>query len=126
MSNRKQTPDILGEILGTEPATSPTPPTSERATTPAKPKRATKPRRTSPSKQKTAQWEYQVVSFQEYKGWRPRYVNGKELKNWMDGPLLHDYLTQMGEEGWELATASSGERMYGLSDRHQLFFKRPK
>ena len=126
MSDRKQTPDILAEMLGGEtPTEPPAPPPTPKAA-----KRAAKPRKaSSKDKRQSAKpmaWEYSVVSFQEYRGWRPRYVNGSELFDWMEGPLLHDYLAQMGAEGWELATASSGERLYGLSDKHQLYFKRPK
>jgi len=130
MSNRKQTPDILSEMLGGE---LPTAPASNLSTPPSvseKPKQVAKPRKASPSVKRQAAksvvWEYKVVSFQEYQGWRPRFVNGNELLNWMEGPLLHDYLAQMGADGWELATASSGERLYGLSDKHQIYFKRPK
>ena len=130
MSDRKQTPDILAEMLGGEMPAAPAPPASAPPPAPEKPKRAAKPRKTpaTSSRQtgKLVTWEYKVVSFQEYRGWRPRYVNGSELTNWMENPLLDDYLVQMGEEGWELATASSGERLYGLSDKHQLYFKRPK
>lgn len=127
MSTRKETPDILGEILGGESA-----PEAPAATTPppspAAPKRRTKPRRApaKPKPQKSTVWQYQVVTFQNYKGWRPRYINGEEQPDWSEAPLLHDYLTQMGSEGWELATASSGERMYGSSDKLQLYLKRPK
>ena len=53
------------------------------------------------------QWEYAIVTFQDYKGWRPRYINGHELKDWMSGPLIHEYLADMGEEAWELAAASA-------------------
>ena len=129
MSDRKQTPDILSEMLGGESPPSPAAAPKEKLPTAAAQRRTSKPKRASPSKRRTpkpTQWEYMVVSFQEYRGWRPRYVNGRELKDWMDGPTLHEYLTEMGDSGWELTTASSGERLYGLSDKHQLYFKRPK
>jgi hypothetical protein len=67
-----------------------------------------------------------VVSFQEYKGWRPRYLDGKAIKDWTEGPLMHEYIASMGEQGWELATACSGDKLFGRSDKYQLYFKRPK
>ena len=69
-------------------------------------------------------WEYLVISFQEYRGWRPRYRNGEKIANWEDQPLLHDYLNQLGAEGWELAGASAGRALYGSRDEYQLFCKR--
>ena len=124
MNDRKETPDILGEMLGSEFQTSQTPTTSQPKVSPPSKKRSTpssRRKKTAPQK-----WEYQVVSFQFYNGWRPRYINGEALDEWMDGPLLHEYASQMGNAGWELVTASSGERMYGRLDKHQLFFKRAK
>jgi hypothetical protein len=110
MTKRKQTPDVLAEILGGSldlpDAGRPTP-----ALKPAAPERV--------------QWEVAVVSFQEYKGWRPRYINGRELKDWTAGPLIHDYIAEMGEDGWEIAAASAGERLYGSADNHHIYFKRP-
>jgi hypothetical protein len=125
MSDRKETPDVLAEILGGEAA--PTPATSQESQIPAstKPRRVAshKPRQRKPKPQA---WEYHLVSFQDYKGWRPRYVDGRELADWSSGPFIHEYLAHMGAEGWELTTASSGKRMYGSLDEYQLYFKRPK
>ena len=126
MNKRKETPDVLTEILGGE---IPTPPEGESPPAPAKPKRARAPRKPSASRWKPKspdKWDYRVVSFQEYKGWRPRFIDGKAVRDWTDGPLMHEYLSGMGEEGWELTTASSGERLFGRSDKYQLYFKRPK
>lgn len=126
MNQRKETPDVLSEILGggvSPPATTQSPPL------PAKPKSARKPRRASTSQSRSTspvKWEYIVASFQDHKGWRPRYLNGVELDQWMDGPLMHEYIDRRGEEGWELTTACSGMKLYGLNDKFQLFFKRPK
>ena len=112
MAKRKQTPDVLAEILGGETAVA-----EMRATI-----RQGRPARPEPE---SVQWEYRIVSFQDYKGWRPRYMDGRELKDWTSGPLIHEYLAEMGEQGWELAAASAGERMFGSGDHHQLYFKRP-
>jgi hypothetical protein len=71
-------------------------------------------------------WDYLVVSFSEYRGWRPRFINGQEVRNWMHAPLIHDYLAQLGEDGWEMAGAGGGKALYGASDYYQAFFKRAK
>lgn len=125
MSKRKETPDVLAAILdGDEPALIETPrpvklPRSFQ--TAPSPKPPTAPRPATPK-----HWDYQVVSFQHYHGWRPRFQNGVELTDWISGPLLHEYIQQYADEGWEVAAAASGERMYGLVDSYQVYFKRPR
>jgi hypothetical protein len=126
MANRKQTPDVLADVLGGESTTleleniAPAP----RPRTPKAP--SPQPQAPKKEKPKKQDWEYLVVSFQDHKGWRARFENGRELKDWMDGPSIHQYIEQTGEDGWELVAASSGERLYGNSDSHQLYFKRQK
>jgi hypothetical protein len=130
MSERKETPDLLSEILGGEaatPAASESP--AKPSPAPAKPKTASKPRKTSTSPRRTKsqpKWEYHLVSFQDHKGWRLRFVDGEEVEDWTDGPLMHEYLDLMGESGWELTSACSGEKLFGLTDKFQLYFKRLK
>ncbi len=128
---RKETPDVLGEVLagvGEAPAASPapTPPPAPRkprsARTPKKPAATPEP----PAPAAPRGWDYLVVSFSEYRGWRPRFINGQEVRNWMHAPLIHDYLAQLGEDGWEMAGAGGGKAMYGASDYYQAFFKRTK
>jgi len=125
MAERKQTPDVLADILGAAPpvealtgAAAPpeAPPPNSRAATAKRTQRA----------EQGPRWKYRVVSFQEYHGWRPRYENGVEIAGWMRGALLHDFLDQAGEDGWELVAASAGENLYGSSDKRQLYFKRPE
>jgi hypothetical protein len=118
MTKRKQTPDVLAEILGGETTAGVL--AVEGEVEPAQ------TRRTRRVDAAPVEWEYTVVTFQDYKGWRPRYLNGRELRDWTSGPLIHEYLEAMGEDGWELAAASAGERLYGSGDNHQLYFKRPK
>lgn len=136
MADRKQTPDVLGELLGgggpneiavPEPAARDAPIESSGAghKQPSGAGRKQSRRHASRSSRKE-QWEYLLVSCQEYRGWRPRYVNGQELTDWMNAPVIHDYVNQLGEEGWELTSASAGQSLYGLTDRHQFYFKRPK
>ncbi len=119
MADRKQTPDVLSEILG---GGSPEPMASPPPEPPTKPKRkpaARKPRQ--PARPKQARWEYMEVVFRDYGGYRPRFVNGEEQSGWKQAPLIHDYLNQVGEEGWELV---------GVGGRHNdqmpAYFKRTR
>lgn len=32
----------------------------------------------------------------------PRLIGGTELPNWKKNPPIHEYLNQLGEQGWEL------------------------
>lgn len=138
MADRKQTPDILAEVLGANPvesgaATTPAQPAaaslrdtrkrgtqSQAAAAPKSPKASSK---TNPPA-KTSAWTYRVASFQEHRGWRLRFIDGQEQPGWGEGALLHEYLAQAAAEGWELAAASSGENLYGAGDRRQLFLRR--
>ncbi len=132
---RKETPDVLGEVLA---GLGELPPAAAPAVAPAAPtpRPARQPRRAAaaPEKPPTAEpempaargWDFLVVSFSEYRGWRPRFINGQEIRNWMHAPLIHDYLAQLGEDGWEMAGAGGGKALYGASDHYQAFFKRAK
>ena len=109
MANRKETPDVLSEILGGEPAAPPPVPTAAAKEKPkAPPKRRAPAKRASrTSKPKRQIWEYQEVIFRDYDGFRPMRVNGEELDGWKDGPMIHEYLNQLGADGWELAGVGS-------------------
>jgi hypothetical protein len=122
MANRKQTPDVLGAVLG-----DPTP-TADSQAPDISPSRSQKSRVRKSTQRKTVakvpsirQWEYQIVSFQNNRGWKPRYVNDEEVADWKKQPNLPEYINQLGVEGWEMSGASN-------ATRHQLqvFFKRPK
>jgi hypothetical protein len=120
MAQRKQTPDVLAEVLGgiTPPVTN-LPLPQKRET-----KKSSRPATPEKRAVSSRSWEYRVVSFQEYKGWRLRFTNGVELRNWMGAPLIHEYIAQLSQEGWELITACSGECLYGNADKYQLYFRR--
>jgi hypothetical protein len=124
MADRKQTPDILSEILSGTPT--PQSVSAQISAPRGSPKSKAKPasRPIKEPRSKKLHFEFQVVSFQDYKGWRSRFINGKEISNWMSAPLLHEYIQLKADEGWELVCATSGERLYGTSDKRQLFFKR--
>lgn len=70
---------------------------------------------------KPIEWEYREVIFRDYRGWRVRYIDGREQSNWKHGPTLLEYLAQAGKEGWELVS---------MSDRHynqkEAYLKRAK
>ena len=136
MSERKQTPDVLADILG-----GPVPASDLGASLPAGRVADLPPRRPdaravrvkseaagagAPAAPSPTAWTYETVSFQDAHGWRPRFINGRELRDWMSGPLLHDYVNQRGAEGWDLAAVASGQSMYGTSDRYQIFFRKPE
>ena len=137
MSPRKQTPDILAEILSVDnavplqpapPAVPLPPPAPQTARRKASPKAAARP---APAREPAVQtepssplYESLCVSFQRHHTWKARYVNGAELAHWMLGPELHDFVNQMGDDGWELCAASAGETLYGSNDSRQMFFKR--
>jgi FMN phosphatase YigB (HAD superfamily) len=122
MSSRKETPDVLGEILN-----SPAKPT-QSAPAAAKPKptqASSAPKAVSKSKQPVAagrtalRWEYMEVTFREFRGWRPRYINGEELPEWKDQPEIVDYLGSLGQDGWEMIAIINGRR-----NTRDAYFKR--
>ena len=139
MSDRKHTPDVLAAILNGEAPVQAdfdaaalaraTPPprvkSPQKRTVPegsAKAEKLAQAAKARPSA--VTHWTYQVVSFQENHGWRVRFIDGREVKNWAEAASLGEILAQMGEEGWELVSACSGEAMFGRADKYQLFFKR--
>ena len=122
MADRKQTPDILGEVLVGEAAVPPPAPAPapEPPSKPAPPRKPPVPRSSRRSKAKP-QWEYMEIVFRDYGGYRPRYVNGEEQMGWKRAPVIHEYLNQLGEQGWELVGVG------GRDDRQMpAYFKRPK
>lgn len=131
MAERKQTPDVLAELLSAElPPAAPQAPASEpltnKVTAKPQPPRDPKPK-TQPLRDSIPDaWEVEIVTFQEHRGWRPRYANGAEIKGWLTAPLIHDYVNWRGAEGWELTAAANLDRFYGAADGLQLYFKRRK
>ena len=116
MSARKQTPDVLGDILGgatsadsaaidmvgvepAKPAPAARKPRTPRTKTPKAAVAAPAPVTPPPVQ---VEWEYREVVFRDYRGWRVRSVNGRELSNWKESAMLTDYLAQAGAEGWEM------------------------
>ncbi len=138
MSDRKHTPDVLAEILtGDAPASElefTAPAARAPRAAPRQPRRQVekaaadnlaplpKPARHS----RPTTWEYQVASFQPHNGWRVRYIDGQEVKDWAEGLSMNEFNAYAGEHGWELSGACSGTPMFGRADTYQLFYKRAK
>lgn len=135
MSTRKPTPDnILDDVLGVAD-------TDDadveivvfRPATPAPKLRAARPKTqptSAPEPQpappipfavKPVEWEYREVIVRDYRGWRVRFVDGRERGNWKNGPTLREYLEQVGKEGWELVSLSEPHHNQRIA-----YFKRAK
>jgi hypothetical protein len=131
--DRKRTPDVLAELLS--PDLPPAEPAAALAAA-ASPASTARTRKAQPREVGTGAlpfaesasetWQVEIVSFQDHRGWRPRYVNGIEVKDWLAGPVIHDYVNLRGAEGWRLAGATSASRLYGAADGLQLYFRRRK
>jgi len=70
-------------------------------------------------------WDYLHILCEEG---RPRYVNGKEIPNWKQGPILFHAVNYLFQEGWELVDNPLGLnplwRAYHPEIPHH--FRRPK
>lgn len=138
MSERKPTPDILGGLLagGSAPDSSKE---AELRSAPDIQMKADKERPSSNSRSKSGEQkrtskrsaaasggilEQRVASFQEHRGWRLRYENGLEVRDWATGRTMLDYIAEMNAAGWEITAATSGRAMFGALDQYQIFFKR--
>lgn len=137
MAERRETPDVLGEILGSPAPTAALSPADAAPTAARRPRPAARPKPalapTPPAAETEAQialpplfggrrqWEYLHVIFRDYDGWRPYQQAGFRVANWKQGPDIDSYLAVLGEQGWEMAGAASGEhgQLHG-------FFKRGK
>ena len=134
MTERKQTPDVLGELLGAKPVSDaasmptadPAPKPAAVAPPPARPRKSAAKKAPVESqlnvfKPKPVQWEYLQVTFYDYDGWRARFVDHIEIDDWKEGPPMISYLNALGELGWELAGLVDGGRHSRLG-----YFKRQK
>ena len=133
MADRKKTPDLLASVLnepvllGENEVAAPVKIEGAKAKSQKKSKPKATPKSAPKAKPAVAPtpvsappvWEYMEVTFREYDGWRPRLINGKELRGWKSQPVSHDYLAQLGAQGWELV--SMGERH---RNQKEAYFKR--
>ena len=122
MTERKETPDILGQILGG--LTAPDQPVAPIGT--AAPSRSAPRRKSAAKKDDGPKWEYLTISFQDQQGWRGRYADGEERDRWEKGPQLNELFDALGEAGWELIALTTKDHFYGRADAVQAFFKRIK
>jgi hypothetical protein len=130
MSERKNTPDILADLLtGAAPQAemdfAAPPPAARRSA----PRQAPAQKAAAPApkaqRQATAQaYELQIVSFQEHNGWRMRFIDGREVKNWTTSPTLAEYAACMSADGWRIAAAVHGPAMWGHYDKYQIYFQK--
>jgi hypothetical protein len=76
-------------------------------------------------------WEYLfIVAGHVNETWKAVIVNGKELKDWKNGPNLYDFINSKGDDGWELVSINYSpiftQTAYVESDDYRLVMKRPK
>ena len=63
-------------------------------------------------------WEYLFIQPQaERNHYLPRYINGQELRAWKRGPDIHEYVHQLGDEGWELIADPVDQQWYYVLKR---------
>lgn len=133
MNNDSQPPDILDDIFSVNiDKAGENIPTFDLATPKARPARRKTQALPSPAAVseaappvpvivKSVEWEYREVIFRDYRGWRVRFIDGREPRDWKNSPALLEYLEQVGKEGWELVS---------ISDRHhnqkEAYLKRVK
>jgi hypothetical protein len=59
-----------------------------------------------------SKWEYLSITARNANDdWRPQFREGVELSNWEKGPKLHDYLNQLGNDGWELVSETFDQQV---------------
>ena len=65
-------------------------------------------------------WEYLRVR----EDWeRPRWVNQQELPDWRKMPLMHTFISDLGEQGWELVSVVGHQKREEIYD---YLFKRAR
>lgn len=116
-------PNPLSSVEPPNPGESPV--KKKRSTKPAA-EYVDKPAAQKPPAEKKARFEYRVVSFENFRGWKARFVDCQEVEGWPNTPLVHEYLKKMGDDGWELSAVATGECLFGTADFYQLFFIRRK
>ena len=118
MSSDSQPTDILDDIFSADlDATAENVPAFDLAASTTKARPARRKAQTPPAAVseaappvpvivKPVEWEYREVIFRDYRGWRVRFIDGREPRDWKNGPSLLEYLEQAGQEGWELVSMS--------------------
>jgi hypothetical protein len=73
-------------------------------------------------------WEYLFLECDTCRvtlSWRPRSVNGVELRDWKS-LSIHGYCNDLGNEGWELITVDRVVSNEGGTSFLRFIFKRPQ
>ena len=65
-------------------------------------------------------WDWLVILCEET---HPRYINGKEIPNWQQGPTLWEAVSHLGLKGWLLISFDSFTLAHGHG---KLTLVRPK
>ena len=127
MAPRKETPDVLGAVLNDDSTEADPLVQAEALLQKAKSSRQQSSTRRKKqtvrqfeAKSRTRKWEYRTVTFHDYGGWRPRYIDDIQIPGWKQQPQLHQYLNELGEQGWEMSGSSRDGRSAIIT-----FFKRP-
>ncbi len=72
-------------------------------------------------------WEYLFVTcIYHNDDWRPKYVNGQEVRDWKRGPSISEFSNRIGLDGWELVNLMTGHTESGGTEAYRLVFKRPR
>ena len=72
-------------------------------------------------------WEYLSLTANRASDgdWHPRFVNETEVSNWEKSPTLHNYISTLGNENWELISEHFDPNSSGTKWRyHWLWVKR--
>ncbi len=132
MSNRKQTPDILGSVLGGQPdgldqASNAVPAPGEPSKPGPQNAARTVAKQADPAPEPAPQptppaWEYRDVVFDDHDGYIVRYTGTKEMPDWKRRKVsLSAYINRMGAKGWEIVSLAPIRRNQLL-----VIFKRQK
>jgi hypothetical protein len=76
-------------------------------------------------------WEYIfLIAGRANETWKIIMLNGREVRDWKNGPSMYDYINQKGEEGWELVSTTYSpvftQNAYVDSEDYRLVMKRLK
>lgn len=71
-------------------------------------------------------WEYLIVTYGYANGaWRPRFARGREMPDWENGPSTHQFMDQLGAQGWECFDVEITRDASDEIRSYWMYFKRP-
>jgi hypothetical protein len=72
-------------------------------------------------------WEYLIITYDHANdAWRPRYARGREMPDWETGPTSHQFMDQLGEQGWECFDVEITRDGKGEVRSYWMYFKRAR